>query len=219
MKIKTIIAAAFTAVFTTTGAHAVPLDLVAMLNFNQDGMVSSLIHDQNGDPNNMSGATVATFGAPLTGSFDVGGAGNNIAFKGVYSGGTYEAEGRLELSGSRMNGLFGDILFKFTGGLFDGQGISFNFLDKTFNPDANKFGSGNAGTAYEGLNFVGLWGSSCSGRDDDQVLLRAVPKCYGIDLRIQHDGDPDGGSIPLPASAFLLLAGIGGLGVSRKLRK
>ncbi len=213
MKLKHIIsAAAFTATMVASSAQAITLDLTSMLNFTESSFRTSLVHDQNGNPNNMSGSTIAMFDSFLTGAYDSDT--GNIAFSGSYDGGaSYTASGNLSLSASRTNGVFGDIVFDFAGGALDGESLSFNFLDQTFNGDANQFASGNAGGAYAGVNFIGLWGSSCSG------AVSSAPTCYGMDLRIEHDGGPNGGAVPLPASAFLLLAGLGGLGATRKLRK
>ncbi len=213
MKLKHIItAAALATTMVASSAQAITLDLTSMLSFSESGFRTSLVHDQNGNAGNMSGSTIAMFDSFLTGTYDSDtGA---IAFSGAYDGGSsYTASGNLSLSGSRTAGVFGDILFDFTGGALDGESLSFNFLDQTFNDDANKFASGNAGGANAGLNFIGLWGSSCSG------AVSSAPTCYGIDLRIAHDGGPNGATVPLPASAFLLLAGLGGLGATRKLRK
>lgn len=217
MKIKHMFSAAVvSATLCATGATAAPLTLSEALNVNVDGFRSSVIHDQNGGTTQTSGTTVAKFAPALEGFFNV--ATGVIEFAGSFiGGGTYEASGNLQLSGSRPLGLFGFLDFTFSGGELGDSMISFNFADETYGPSNEPNGFATVGDD----NVISLWGDTGCFDNDDEIARVSVDErvCLGIDLRIVHDGGPDGGVVPLPASAFFLLAGIGGLGVTRKLRK
>ncbi len=81
-------------------------------------------------------------------------------------------------------------------------------VDGTFRIDfSDGLQSGPANGANSDFTFLSLWG--------DHDWGQCGMTCFGVDLRVGLEIAP----VPLPASALLLLGGIGGLGAMRKLRK
>ncbi len=211
MKLRNIISAAMLiGGIAATSAQAANYNLTEMLNYSGNGFGSSLIHDQTSGV--MNGNTVARFDSTLTsGTFNNG----VINFAGSISNGadtsTFTASGALSES-TRTNGLFGSITFSFLGDLLNNVSLQFDFADQNFTSGQEPNGYASNSTH----NFIALWGDT--GRFASQPCDQGV--CYGMDLRIAYEPGGGGtGVVPLPASLGFLLAGIGGLGVTRKLRK
>lgn len=212
MKLRHLFSAAIlSAGLSASGAQAATFDITEILSFTSGGFRSSLIHDQT--KGRMNGNEVADVDSAVTGGTfnDVTGA---ISFMGSISNGalssTFTAIGNLAASLTRTDGVHGNINFTFTGDLLDGKSLNFLFEDQTYTSGGQPNGLASNGTS----DFIALWG--------DLGNYNQCTQCdqYGIDLRIAYepaDGSP--GVVPLPASGVLLLAGLGGLGVTRKLRK
>lgn len=165
----------------------------------------------------MSGAKPGYFDSAITGgTFDT--ASGVIKFMGTISknglSSSFTAMGNLMASATRTAGLHGNINFSFTGDILGGRSLNFLFEDKTYT--SGKEPNGYASNSTH--KYIALWGDR--GNYDKYKCQYYKDRCYGVDLRIAYkDNGGGGGVVPLPASAFFLLAGIGGLGVTRKLRK
>ena len=217
MKLRHLFSAAFlSAGLAAGGAQAATFDITEILSFTDGGFRSSLIHDQTSG--RMSGGNVADVDSTVTGGTydDVTGV---ISFIGSISKGglssTFTAIGNLAASLTRTDGVHGNINFTFTGDLLGGKSLNFLFEDQTYTSGGQPNGLASNGTS----DFIALWGDL---GNYGQCATQRVAVCdqYGIDLRIAYEpGGGGSGVVPLPASALLLLAGIGSLGATRKLRK
>ncbi|SMC10968.1 hypothetical protein ROA7745_00777 [Roseovarius aestuarii] len=216
-------AAVLAAGMSVSSAQAAVLDLTDLIRSTSGGFTSSLIHDQRNGK--MSGNKRGQFGSAITGgTFNT--TTGAIQFDGTIrkqrkAGGfrtsTFKAVGNLSTSATRTNGLFGNIQFTFTGNLLSGKVLNFLFKDKNYTNGGQPNGFASNGTQ----NFIALWGDL--GNYNRTRCTSQLDKCFGIDLRIAYKPGGGGGGVPspvpLPASALFLLAGIGGLGAVRKLRK
>lgn len=195
---KKLLLSAVLALGALTGAAtAATVDIDGLVHSSAGGFGSSLIHAATG-PGGMSGATKLTFDEAV----NPGGlwkSNGSISWSGTFDGGTYTADGHLDQDiGSYAPGVdAGSIFFSFVGGVFSGQTIEFVFkgLDMGLPND------------FDG-SMAYLWGGqgSCTTQND----LNPCVGSYGIDLRIATS------SVPLPAPALLLLAGLGAIGVARR---
>lgn len=187
----------------TQSAAAAVVSLDSILNTMTGGFRTSVIHDQS--RSQTSGSTVANFSSAISnGTFDT--STGALSFDGTVmlsgNSSTFSASGSLFNSMTRANGVFGNITFDFTGSILNGQSITFNFADQTYTSG----GQPNGYTTINGQTYIALWGDTG---------YPTCTNCLGVDLRIQYSPAP----IPLPASVGLLLAGLGGLGAVRRLRK
>lgn len=211
-------AAALSLGLSGTSASAALLDITEILTFTSGGFGSSLIHNQS--KGRMSGGKVANVDNAVTGGqFNT--STGDIWFDGSVSkhssSSTYKATGNLQNTGMRADGtdgLMGSITFSFLGDLFNGMSYTFIFEKATYTS-----GGEPNGFASNGVNdYIALWGDL--GNYDKTMCANKPWRCKGIDLRIAYeDNGGGGGVVPLPASLGFLLAGMGGLGVARKLRK
>lgn len=209
-------AAAFAVGMGASSASAALLDITEILSFTSGGFQSSLIHNQSRD--RMSGGTVAHVDSAVTGGqFDT--SNGDIWFDGSVSKGskssTFKATGNLQDTLTRpAGGLFGSITFSFLGDLFNGQSLTFKFADATY----TRGGEPNGFASNGDKDYIALWGDL--GTYNKYQCKQTPWRCKGIDLRIAYeDNGGSAGVVPLPASMGFLLAGLGGLGVARKLRK
>ncbi|MEM9583312.1 MAG: VPLPA-CTERM sorting domain-containing protein [Pseudomonadota bacterium] len=189
-------------------AAAAVYNVTGIANGSQGGFGFSLFHDQSN--HQMSGGTIATIDAEVTnGSWNSSTGAFYMDF--TAGGGSISASSMnlLESGGSftgtdsiGYNIVGGDILMTFEGvsGITDGS-YTMNFVP------AQQGGSIANGVAND-FSFLNLWG--------DHDYGNCGNSCFGVDLRMQLS---EVATAPLPASALLLFAGIGGLGAMRKLRK
>ena len=177
---------------TTAAASAATYTVDGLINDSYDGFRSSLIHrqDYNGD---MSGSVVANFNEVV----EPGGIwadDGSIGFAGTLNseGGLidYTASGNIDTSGG------GFLEFMFSQGT--------QMLSATFNFDGD-LAMGPANSFAEGV--ISLWGDT-----GDCGQSESEASCLGMDLRIAVSPS----EVPLPASAVLLLAGLGGMAAMRR---
>lgn len=223
MKLKHLVSAAALSVgLFASSASAAVLDLTEVLSFDANSFSSSMIHLQNKGRMNGNNRVIFDVQSAISGgTFDTDtGAikfdGSVFARRsGIVS--AFTATGSLLSSVSRTNGLFGNIKFDFTSGNWAGYSLDFIFDDETY------AGGEPNGFASNGVqNYIALWGDTNAYRTMGRKYCKNnIGRCHGLDLRIayeENDGDA-GGVVPLPASFGFLLAGMGGLGFARKLRK
>lgn len=221
MKIKHLFTAAVLSVgLGASSASAAVLDLTEILSFNSGGFNSSMIHYQNKGrmngkvpadvENTISGGTFDTDTGAI--KFD-----GSIKFRSDNSVSAFSATGSLMDSLGRANGLFGNISFSFTSGKWAGKVLDFIFDDATYTTGGEPNGYVTGGAQ----NYIALWGDTSTYRDKGGRYCKyKIGKCHGLDLRIAYeDNGGGGGVVPLPASFGFLLAGVGGFGFARKLRK
>ncbi|WP_306116442.1 MULTISPECIES: VPLPA-CTERM sorting domain-containing protein [unclassified Roseovarius] len=222
MKIKHLFTAAVLSVgLGASSASAALLDLTEVLSFNANSFNSSMIHLQN--KGRMNGKIVADVESAITGgTFDT--VTGDIKFDGTIKNrsngnvSAFSAMGSLMSSVSRAGGLFGNISFDFTSGSWAGYSLDFIFDDESYaGGEPNGFVTGGA------KNYIALWGDTKqyrSVKNGNRFCRKNIGKCHGLDLRIAYeDNGGSGGVVPLPASFGFLLAGVGGFGFARKLRK
>lgn len=223
MRIKHLFTAAVLSVgLGASSASAAVLDLTEVLSFNANSFNSSMIHLQN--KGRMNGNNRVIFDVQSTisgGTFDTDT--GDIEFDGSVKArrsgivSAFTATGSLLSSVDRLNGLFGNISFNFTSGNWAGYSLDFIFDDETY-----KGGEPNGFVSDGVKNHIALWGETETYRKKGRWYCKNnIGKCHGLDLRIsyeENDGDA-GGVVPLPASFGFLLAGMGGFGFARKLRK
>ncbi len=210
-----ISAAVLTVGLSATSASAALYDITEILSFSGGGFTSSLIHDQS--YGRMSGKTKARFNSAVTGGqFDTETGAINFGGS-IYNGdktSTFSAMGTLMKSATRENGLFGQISFSFLGDMMNGKTITFHFDDETYTSGGEPNGLASNGEK----TYIALWGDK--GNYSQKYCEYYHWRCKGMDLRIAYeDNGGGGGVVPLPASFGFLLAGMGGLGVARRLRK
>ena len=220
MKFKHLISAAVLSVgLGANSASAALLDLTEILSFESGGFNSSMIHYQNWG--RMSGRVPADVENTITGGTfdtDTGAINFNGSIKYRRDGSTsdFMASGSLLNSASRAGGLYGNIVFTFTSGKWAGKVLDFIFDDKTYTSGGEPNGYASNGVK----NYIALWGDTNVYRRKGGYFCKTyIGKCHGIDLRIAYEEGGGGGVVPLPASFGFLLAGLGGFGVARKLRK
>lgn len=198
-------AVAASTIMIAGAAQAATYNITEILSYTDNGFGSSLIHDQTNGT--MSGGVVANFDSVVSGTYDT--VTDIIQFSGTISLGglssTFDAFGTLEDSPGRTDGLFGSITFTFLGDLLDGLMLPFDFADQTFTSGGEPNGFASNGTN----DFIALWGDN--GQFGGNQCAGGT--CLGMDLRLAIE------PVPLPATGLLLLAGIGGLGAARRLRK
>ena len=190
-RMLTMVAALFLA--TTSAASAATYKVDGLINDSYDGFRSSLIHSQRykGD---MSGYPVAHFD------------------ERVRDGGTWDTEtGKIRFRGSLHQGM---IRYRARGYINENGGGHLRFLFRMgrermrlvfkFDGDLN-MGPANS---FDG-EVISLWG------DTGKCSKRRYMQCFGTDLRIGVSEVPS--EVPLPASALLLLGGVGAFaGLRRK---
>lgn len=221
MKIKHLFSAAvLSAGLFASSTSAAVLDLTEILSFESGGFSSSMIHYQN--KSRMSGKVPADVENAITGgTFDT--VTGDISFQGSIkyrsdgSVSAFTATGSLFDSLTRTNGLFGNISFSFTSGKWAGKVLDFIFDDATYTAGQEPNGYATDGAK----NYIALWGDTEKYRQKGGWFCKQyIGKCHGLDLRIAYERNGgDGGVVPLPASFGFLLAGLGGFGVARRLRK
>lgn len=183
-------------VATAATASAATYNVDGLINASYDGFRSSVVHkqDYNGD---MSGSIVAEFDESVSagGTWEDDG---DISFSGSLENGSYKysASGNIDSSG----GGFLSIMFST---VYHAVTYVFNFDGDLAMGPANSFADG----------VINLWGDT--GTCSHSYSSYRQSHCYGIDLRIAVTETPS--EVPLPASALLLLGGVGAFaGLRRK---
>ncbi len=224
MKIKHLFTAAVLSVgLGASSASAALLDLTEVLSFNANSFNSSMIHLQNKGRMSSRNRVIAGVDSAITGgTFNT--SNGDITFMGSVTANSgvmgFTATGSLFNSAKkRVNGLFGNIKFVFTSGNWKGKSLDFIFDDETYTTGGEPNGYVTGGAQ----NYIALWGETSTYRNKGGWYCRNnIGKCHGLDLRIAYEdngGGGGGGVVPLPASFGFLLAGVGGFGFARKLRK
>lgn len=190
---KKLVLSLVAAAFAMTGAaSAATYDVLGLINKSADGFTSSLVHSQKHNMD-MSGYNLGWFSEHASGKWVDG----KIGFTGKWRGGDYKALGYInEHTGA------GKITFNFEKWL----GV------KTFYFKDADFGGGPANGFKD--HVISLWGSTNTCWKNWRGHNKGT--CYGIDLRIKVGSSGGGAEIPLPASAFLLLGGLGAMGIARR---
>lgn len=176
---------------TATAASAATYNVDGLINASYDGFRSSVVHSQdyNGD---MSGNIIAEFDQAVTpgGTWEDNG---DISFSGSLENGEfqYSASGNIDTSG----GGFLSILFS----------EAYKVITYTFNFDGD-LAMGPANSFADGV--INLWG------DTGTCGQESREGCFGIDLRIAVTEATS--EVPLPASALLLLGGLGAIARMRR---
>lgn len=198
---------------TAVPASAAVFDITSIEDGSQGGFGFSLFHDQknsrmNGDMIEDPDASTLVAG----GQWDNGTGSIGFSF-GLIGGGTVTAMGQIDFGGTDFTGS-DSINYKAVGGTinmtFSGAG---NIADGVYvmNFMYGQQGGSIANGAAEDFSFLNLWGDHDWGNCGND--------CFGVDLRLGLSENVPANPVPLPASALLLMGGLGGLGAVRKLRK
>ncbi|WP_424969944.1 VPLPA-CTERM sorting domain-containing protein [Dinoroseobacter sp. S76] len=180
-----------------------------------NGFGSSVFHDQtagqmSGGVTDTLSLAIPSIAAPNLWDSATGDIGFTFALAG---GGSGTATGTLNLTGTATSSigyqsLAGTIDFAFSAdSIFGATTQTFIFADTFHNPEAN-------GTD---LTQISLWGDLGNYNSAD-CGTGGSATCIGIDLRlgIKEQEPLVIPTVPLPAPALLLLAGLGGLGLMRR---
>ncbi len=191
-------------------ASAATYDILGLVNVNEDSLGSSMIHEATGC-DSMCGNMAIEFRERLNPKFDYyWNEDGRLFFRGyVEGGGGFKARGILNQDIGNLDAgeSAGTITFKFfnnVAGPLSGQRVTFEF---------KAMDMGLANNVTDTMAY--LWGGQTD--CEDSCL-------YGVDLRIalgiddtaNTGGSGTGAEVPLPASAFLLLGGLGAMGAARR---
>ena len=199
---KTILGAAVSAMLLASPVFATSYTIDGFVNSSDGGFTSTLFHEATGC-NSMCGATIVT--ATGTGSGTWNDTTGDISFvMDLSDGGTASVKGLLNFAGLPNATFVGSFRTTFAGTTALTGTHYTMFRKQTYN-------------APEGVNafqngIIGLWGAA-GGTPVWGGGLGFTNALYGADLRIKVS------PIPLPASGFLLLTALGGIGFASRRRK